>query len=361
MAERIAETTPRRLNQLRETFADLGVGSFLVTDPVNVRWLTGFSSSNAALLVMEDEAFLFTDGRYIEAAQETAGVTAEQSERDVATYLGKRLDGLADPPLAIEADHVTVTKHGSMRASGVELVETTRTIKRLRAVKDDGELSSVRRAGAIIDQVMCVLGSKVLVGRAETEVAWWLEQEIRNRGADGVSFEPIVASGPNAAVPHHHPGSRRIGLGETVIVDAGARVGGYCSDCTRTFVTGELDAELGQAYDVCLATQQAALDRVTAGVRAADLDSQVRAEIEQSELAPVLHSLGHGVGLEIHELPVLSHVSEETLEVGQVVTVEPGIYLAGRGGVRIEDLVVVTAGAPEVLTPVTKELIVSPV
>lgn len=355
MTKRVAESTAHRLKQLRETFAELEAASFLVTDPVNVRWLTGFSSSNAALLVTAREAFLFTDGRYIEAAEETAGVTAEQSERDVATYVGKRLEQLADPPLAIEADHVTVAKHAAIRAGGVELLETTRAIKRLRAVKDDSELSSIRQAGAIIDQVMRVLGSETLVERSETEVAWWVEQEIRNRGADGLSFEPIVASGPNAAVPHHHPSSRRIGLGETVIVDAGARVDGYCSDCTRTFVTGDLDSELRLAYDLCLATQQAALDRVTAGVRAADLDSHVRSEIEQSELAPVLHSLGHGVGLEVHELPVLSHVSDEVLEAGQVVTVEPGIYLAGRGGVRIEDLVVVTAGAPEVLTPVTKE------
>lgn len=352
-------TTASRLEQLRAKFEELEAASFLVTDPVNVRWLTGFSSSNAALLVTPHAAVLFTDGRYIEAARATEGVEAEESERNVATYLGKRLSQLTDAPLALEADHLTVSRHAAVRESKVQLVETTQVIKKLRAVKDDAELRKIRKAAAILDEVMRVLGGEVLVGRSEAEVAWWVEQEIRNRGADSVSFEPIVASGPNAALPHHHPGDRRIGPGETVIVDAGARVRGYCSDCTRTLATGQLADELCQAYELCLRIQQSVLERVEVGVRTADLDSHARTEIEESGLAPVLHGLGHGVGLEIHELPVLSHVSDETLEAGQVVTVEPGLYLAGRGGVRIEDIVVVTETGPDILTPVSKEFMIA--
>ena len=356
MAESTAVASAARLGQLRARFEELEAASFLVTDPVNIRWLTGFSSSNAALLVTSKRALLFTDGRYIEAARAAEGVEVEQSERDVATYLGKRLPALAEPPLAIEADQLTVSRHAVVRRSEVQLVETTRVVKTLRAVKDAVELHELRRAAVIIDQVMCALGRESLVGRSEAEVSWWVEKEIRNAGAEGVSFEPIVASGPNAAIPHHHPGDRRIEPAETVIVDAGARVEGYCSDCTRTLATGELDHELRRAYELCLGTQQAVLERVEAGVRTADLDLQARADIEESGVAPVLHSLGHGVGLDVHELPVLSHLSDETLEVGHVVTVEPGVYLAGRGGVRIEDLVVITEDGAEVLTPVTKEL-----
>ena len=195
------------------------------------------------------------------------------------------------------------------------------------------------------------------MGRTEADVAWWLEQVLREEGAEALAFEPIVAAGPNAALPHHHPGDRKIGPGETVIVDAGARAGGYCSDCTRTFATGLLPDALRRAYALCQSAQESALVAVRAGAGASELDAIARTRIEESGLAPVLHGLGHGVGLEVHERPVLRPTSTDTLVPRNVVTVEPGVYLAGEGGIRIEDLVVVGETGPEVLSSFTKDLL----
>jgi Xaa-Pro aminopeptidase len=179
---------------------------------------------------------------------------------------------------------------------------------------------------------------------------------LHEEGADGVAFDVTISSGPNAALPHHHPGDREIGPGETVIVDAGARVDGYCSDCTRTFDTGPLPDELRRAYAACRSAQEAALAEVRAGAEAKALDDIARKEIADAGFE-VLHGLGHGVGLEVHELPVLRQTAEGALEAANVVTVEPGVYLPGLGGVRIEDLVVVTENGAELLTPFTKELL----
>jgi Xaa-Pro aminopeptidase len=201
------------------------------------------------------------------------------------------------------------------------------------------------------------LAGEALVGRTEADVAWWVEQAFHDEGADGAAFDTIVASGPNAALPHHHPGSRVIGPGETVIVDAGALVDGYCADCTRTFATGPLPDDLQQAYDLCREAQEAALAAVRPGATGADLDAIARSAIEASGIAPVLHGLGHGVGIEVHELPVLRPTSTDVLASGNVVTIEPGVYLAGRGGIRVEDLVVVTDDGCDVLTTFTKDLV----
>src|SRR5919108_448830 len=195
-----------------------------------------------------------------------------------------------------------------------------------------------------------------LVGRTEREVAWLLEQALHEEGADGLAFDVTVASGPNAALPHHHTGERRIGAGETVVADAGAKIDGYCSDCTRTFATGPLPEDLRRAYAVCRSAQERALAEVRSGAAARGLDGIARRELEEAGY-DVLHGLGHGVGLEVHELPVMRPTAEGTLEPGNVVTVEPGTYLAGRGGVRLQDLVIVTEDGAEVLTPFTKELL----
>ena len=346
-----------RVERLRAELERIGTATFLVTDPVNVFYLAGFESSNPALLVSRDRLLLLTDGRYIAAAREVAGVEAVQSERDLAAYLGQRLAELAEGPVAFEADHLTVAARDAIAASGVELVPASKVFKTLRAVKDAGELEAIRRAARVLHDAFERLARQPLVGRTEADLAWWLTSAIHDEGADAVAFETIVAGGPNAALPHHHPGTRVIGRGETVIVDAGAKVGGYCSDCTRTFATGPLPDELRRAYAACRAAQETSLAAVRAGALARELDALARREIEESELAEVLHGLGHGVGLQIHELPVLSNVSEETLVAGNVVTVEPGVYIPGFGGVRIEDLVVVTGNGAEVLTPFTKDLI----
>jgi Xaa-Pro aminopeptidase len=183
-----------------------------------------------------------------------------------------------------------------------------------------------------------------------------METALHEEGADGLAFPVIVAAGPNAALPHHHPGPRLVGPGETVIVDAGAKLGGYCSDCTRTFATGRLPDDLLRAYATTRAAQAVALEAVLPGAATHDVDAIARAEIVESGAEP-LHGLGHGVGLDIHELPVLNDVSTEVLVAANVVTVEPGVYIPGRGGVRIEDLVIVADRGPELLTPFTKDLV----
>jgi len=346
-----------RIDRLLAELNGLGAESFLVTHPVNVFWLTGFESSNAACLVSADGVVLATDGRYIEAARHVDGVEPLQAERNVTAWIAGKLADLAQGGVAFEADHVTVAQYEPLRESGVQLVPTKGALKGIRAVKSAEELDAIRASAAVNEAMYQRLTGESLVGRTEADVAWWIVQTLHEEGADAVGFDPIVAGGPNAAVPHHHPGERPIGPNETVIVDAGATVDGYRSDCTRTFATGELPDELAQAYDLCRSAQASALAEVRAGGDARAIDAIARHEIEAAGIAPVLHGLGHGVGLEVHELPILSDFSEDVLARGNVVTVEPGVYLAGKGGIRIEDLVIVEEDGAEVLTPFTKDLV----
>jgi Xaa-Pro aminopeptidase len=344
-----------RVERLRSELEGLGVASFLVSNPVNVRYLTGFESSNAFVLVNQKDVVLMTDGRYAEAARAVQGVDVAVVERDFLPGVAGHLAELAAAPVGFESDHLTVARYADLLTAGVEPVPAAAVPLTLRAVKEPGELEDIRRAARIVDDVLAGLVDESLVGRTEAQVAWWIVQEIHDEGADDVSFAPIVASGPNAALPHHHPGGRKIGTDETVVVDLGARVNGYCSDCTRTFATGDLPDDLQEAYAVCQAAQAAALAEVRAGADLRGLDAIARMEIEASG-NEVAHGLGHGVGLEVHELPVLRPTAAGALAPGNVVTVEPGVYLSGRGGVRIEDLVVVTEKGAEVLSGFTKDL-----
>jgi Xaa-Pro aminopeptidase len=346
-----------RSERVRGEIGALGAECLLVTNPVNVLYLTGLASSNAACIVRPDAIVLATDGRYIEAARAVPDVEVVEASRDLLGWLGSRLEGLATGPLAFEADHVTVAQHEPLRVSGLELVPTTALVKRVRAVKSPEELDRMRAAAAVNDAMIRRLAEEGLVGRSESEVAWWIVRTLGEEGADAVAFDPIVGSGPNAALPHHHPGGRRIGPNETVVVDTGALLDDYRSDCTRTFATGPLPEPLAAAYELCRRAQAEALEAVRPGANTRAVDAIARSEIEAAGVAPVLHGLGHGLGLEMHELPILSEVYDAELEVGNVVTVEPGVYLAGEGGVRIEDLVIVTEDGPEVLTGFTKDLV----
>jgi Xaa-Pro aminopeptidase len=301
------------------------------------------------------EVVLMTDGRYAEAARGVEGVEVRVVERDFLPGLATSLAELADGPVGFESDQLTVARHADLASTGVELVPVAAVLLTLRAVKEAGELEEIRRAARIVDDVLARFVGESIVGRSEADVAWWIKQAIHEEGADDVSFEPIVGSGPNAALPHHHPGDRRIDGGETVVVDLGAKVNGYCSDCTRTFATGELSPDLREIYAVCQSAQAASLAEVRAGADLRGLDAIARMEIEASG-NDVLHGLGHGVGLEVHELPVLRATAAGSLVAGNVVTVEPGVYLPGHGGVRIEDLVVATDSGAEVLSTFTKEL-----
>lgn len=345
-----------RVERLRSELEGLGAASFLVTNPVNVEYLTRFASSNAFVLVDHKQVVVFTDGRYIEAAGAVPGVEVVQLDRDLARALAPRLGDLAAAPIAVEAEHVTLVIQEHLRLSGLELLPTTGVVLGLRAVKEPAELETIRRAARILSDVYERLAHEDVVGRTERELAWWFEQAVREEGAHELAFPTIVASGPNAALPHRHAGDRQIEAGDVVLVDAGAKLDGYCSDCTRTFATGPLSEELRRAYSTCLAAQEAALAAVAVDADAKGLDAVAAREISEGGFE-VRHGLGHGVGLEVHELPVLRPEAEGSLAAGNVVTIEPGIYLPGLGGVRIEDLVIVTDDGPEVLTSFTKELL----
>jgi Xaa-Pro aminopeptidase len=326
----------------------------LVTAPVNVRYLVGFDSSNAALLVERDRVRLYTDFRYVEAARSVADVEVVQTRRDVYGALGDSLEGR----VGFEAAHVTYARWQALDRSGAELAPTTGVVEALRAVKDAGELEKLRRASAVATRALeRLVEQQPWSGRTERELARQLERLMREEGADEIAFATIVAGGPNGALPHAHPGETKLAPGMLVTIDFGARVDDYCSDCTRTFAIGEVDAKLREIYDVCLRTQVESLSAVQAGMPGRDVDLVAREHIDAHGYGDAFgHGLGHGVGMEVHEAPTMRPESDDTLEPGNVVSVEPGIYLPGLGGVRIEDLVVVTDGEPEVLTHFPKEL-----
>jgi Xaa-Pro aminopeptidase len=326
----------------------------LVTSPVNVRYLTGFRSTNAALLVEPERLRLFTDFRYAEKARSLAGLEVVETSRNLLASIAGKLDGR----VAFEADTVTYAGYEALAAGDAELVPRRRAVERLRAIKDDDELDAIRRAAATGDRAFARLAEERFTGRTERELVWRMEQLLHEEGAETTAFPVVVAAGPTGASPHADPGDRVVEPGETVVVDAGAVVDGYCSDCTRTFATGPLDGRLRAAYDVCLDAQLAALEAVRAGVHGRDADRVPRERIDATEFRELFgHGLGHGVGLVVHEEPAMRPESEDVLAAGNVVSVEPGIYLPGVGGIRIEDLVVVTEDGAEILTPFTKELV----
>ena len=328
----------------------------LVTDGVNVRYLSGFRSSNCALLVdPEGTTTLYTDFRYLEAARTVEGVEVIQTQRDVAGALAGLLAGRR---VGFEALKISFSHWAKIGAGGVELLPTRGVVEALRAVKDATELDAIRRAAAISDEVYTALSRERLVGRTESEVAWWIERTFREAGAEALAFDSIVASGENGARPHAGAGETVIREGTLVTVDTGCRVDGYCSDCTRTFATGELPPRLADAYELVLRAQLDGLAAVRAGAHGRDVDAASRVGIVAAGLGEAYgHGLGHGLGMEVHEAPVLRPESEDTLVVGNVVTIEPGLYLPGVGGCRIEDAVVVTEDGCEILTSFTKELL----
>ena len=340
-----------RIERLRELLEE----PLLITNPVNVLYLTGLDSSNVALLVEPERVRLFTDFRYIEAAQAVDGVEAVQTKRSLIGWLGEHLSGR----VGFEANVLPWSFAEQLRAGGLELVPRKGLVEQLRAVKDEGELEAFRRACAITDCMFERLVSEVpFVGRHERDVAWDITRLYHEEGADEPAFEAIVGSGPTGARPHARAGDRVIEAGELVVIDTGCRAGGYVSDYTRTIATGELDGEMHEAYEVVLAAQQAGLDAIRAGVTGKEADAAARRIVEESPFAGTFgHGLGHGLGLDVHESPRLSTESPDTLAAGNVATVEPGVYLAGRFGIRIEDDVIVTAGGIENAVRVTKELV----
>jgi Xaa-Pro aminopeptidase len=356
-----------RLARLRPRVAEAGADSLLVTALANVRYLTGFTGSAALMLVTGEETLLVTDGRYRTQAAEqlaSAGLTGSvelviggaQVQRDAIATAARR----SGESVGLEADNVT---WGSQRRWAevlvtMELVATAGLVEGLRLVKDAGEVARIAAAAAIADAALAEVLDMLGQGRTETEVALALDTAMRRLGSEDRAFETIVASGPNAAKPHARPTDRPIGLGDPVVIDFGATYAGYRSDMTRTFCVGGAPApELAQVFEVVAEAQAAGVAAVAPGVVTGAIDKVCRDRIGESGWGDAFeHGTGHGVGLDIHEAPAVGQGSTAILTAGVVVTVEPGIYLAGLGGVRIEDTVVVTDQGCRPLTTFTKDI-----
>jgi Xaa-Pro aminopeptidase len=326
----------------------------LVTNLVNIRWLTGFETSNAALLVdPKATAKLFTDFRYIEGAQAVPGVEAVLTKRSLMVDLAARLSGR----VGFEADILPWSQAQALGSDGLDLVPMTGAVEALRAVKDDDEIEAISRSARAAERAFEALTAETWIGRSERELAWRLRTLMHAHGVDQLGFDTAVAAGANGSKPHGEPDDTIVETRMLVTVDWGARLDGYCSDCTRTLSTGGIQAKLREIYDVCLEAQLAAVDGIRPGMTGVEADGIARKLIADAGYGEEFgHGLGHGVGVAIHEVPRLSVESTDTLEVGNVITIEPGIYLPGFGGVRIEDLAVVREGGVELLTSFPKDL-----
>jgi Xaa-Pro aminopeptidase len=358
------QVTQDRPARLTDLLAAAELDALLVTGLVNVRYLTGYTGSNGLALVGPELRRFITDFRYAEQAADEVDPSFDRVQAPVDL-----LEGLADSlpggalKLGFEAAHTSVRQHAFLREQlpeRVELDATADLVESLRAVKDAAEIAAVRAATVLADASFEQLLERGLVGRSEREVAIALEHDMMVRGALRPSFDAVVAAGPHGALPHAEPRDVEIRQGDLVVIDWGTELDGYCSDCTRTIAAGEPGGEAREIYELVLEAQLAGLDAVRADRPTAEVDGAARAIIAAAGHGDEFgHGLGHGVGLEVHEAPYLRRRSDEVLAVGNVVTVEPGIYLSGRLGVRIEDLVAVTEGDCEILTSVPKQLIVS--
>lgn len=330
----------------------------VITERHNVRWLSGFSGSNGALVVpASGTPVLVTDGRYVDQAEaESPGFEVVKS-RDLLGGVGGRLGAGA---WAVETHDLTVDAHKALLAATeqVALEPLGRVIEELRITKDDAEIDALRRACAISVESLTALIDQPLAGLTERQVAHRLENLMVERGAEGVAFETIVAAGENSAIPHHAPTDRELRRGDLLKIDFGARVDGYHADCTRTFVIGPADDFQREIHGAVRSAQAAGVAALADG---AELSAAWKASTEVLEQAGWLEQfttgLGHGVGLAIHEDPYPSQRATGKLAARTVLTIEPGIYVPGRGGVRIEDTVLVTRELPEILTPWTTELL----
>jgi Xaa-Pro aminopeptidase len=326
----------------------------------NIRWLTGFGGTSGLAIVGSESRIFITDFRYAErvARDVDGGFQAVIAKQQLLPTLA----GMVHGKVGFDEGHTSVRALRKLRdevAGDTELVPTEGLVESLRRAKDPAEIESIAAAARITDQTYQWLAERGFAGRTEREVALDAEVHMRELGADGPSFGAIVAAGANAAIPHHEPSEREIKSGQLLLIDMGSIVDGYCSDATRTLAVGEVGEEERTVYELVKQAQQVGLDSVSAGVDGKEADADARAPIDDAGYGEKYgHGLGHGVGIEVHEAPRMGKTSEDTLAEGDVVSVEPGIYLAGRFGVRIEDIVAVEADGNRNLTGFTKELLV---
>lgn len=347
--------TAARRDRLAAALDSRGLDALLVTDLTNVRYLTGYVGSNAIAVIGSGMAAVVTDSRYAVSAREQAvGCDVVIGRRDLLADLSGVVAALpGGTRVAVESEHLTIARHRRMTEmlEGVDLEPVAGLVEDLRIVKDADEIAAIARAAEVADRALAEVLRAGIVGRTERDVAWDLEGAIRDAGGERTSFDVIVAAGSRGARPHAVPGPDSIPGDSLVVIDLGAVVDGYCSDMTRTVATGELAPELGRAWRVCHQAQAVAVAAVRPGIRGDELDAVARDLIADEGFGDAFgHGLGHGVGLDIHERPGVRQEGREELESGMVITVEPGIYLEGMGGVRVEDLLVVRDDGPEVLS-----------
>lgn len=352
----------RRRALLRAAARQAKIDAMLVTHPVDVGYLTGFSGEDSFALLIGSRAVLVTDGRFSEqAAKECPGLDIHVRRGSLARAVADVLAGRGIRRIGVQSEHVTLALHGSLAEvlGGKKMVELSGLLSGLRQTKDETEIRAIRRAIRIGEEAflrMTAGGAKHFVGRTERELAAELEHRMRDLGADAPAFETIVAAGENSSRPHHRPTARRVKPGDAVLLDWGARAGGYCGDLTRVVFTGTIPPRLAEMYQTVQDAQQAARKILRAGAACQAADRAARGVLEAAGFGEgILHGLGHGLGREVHEAPSLTKTSRQRLRVGMVVTVEPGLYQPGLGGVRLEDDVRITARGAERLSRLPRE------
>lgn len=349
-----------RINKLRRVMLKNDLPALIVTSRPNIYYLSGFTGSNATLFITEKENFLLTDFRYLEQAEKEApAFKILKADREVEKKISELSSSLTR--IGIEEEEVSWAQYKKWEKefAGVRLVEASKLLGQLREIKDREEIEIIRQAVEITDRAFKQILNRIKLGVEEREISLELEFFLRREGASAASFEYIVASGFRGALPHGVASEKKIKNGELLTMDFGAKYQGYCSDLTRTVSIGKPTLKQKEVYNLVLEAQLAALEAIKPGLKGKEVDRVARDIISKAGYGEYFgHGLGHSVGLEIHESPFLNTREEKVLEPGMIVTVEPGIYIPGWGGVRIEDMVLVTNSGAEVLTQASKEFII---
>ena len=367
MTNRIAEGEKRnpkikRLRKLRTSIAEKELGALLISQPENLRYLSGFTGSSGWLLISGQNAILATDFRYVEQAKgESPDFEIIQIKQELHDWLPGLVSDLGWHKLGFEANFISYEGYHKLgeaiktKQVNLEIIPTTGIVEQLRSIKEPEELRFITKAVELADAAFEQAKAIIRHGITEKEIAWEIEKFLRQKGSEGIPFEIIVASGPNSALPHARPTEQTIRSGEPVLIDMGARISGYCSDLSRTLFLGRANKTFQEIYNIVLKAQTTAMEGIESAMDASQADRLARSVVEQAGYGDAFgHGLGHGVGLAVHEFPRLGLSSSDSLADGMIFTIEPGIYFAGQGGVRIEDMVVLENGKASVLTKASK-------
>lgn len=355
----------RRLERLRQKLAENELDAIIVTKIANCRYISGFTGSNCLSIISRDSTVLVTDFRYYDQAiKQAPDFKIVLADGELMGNITDLISGIAINKLGFESKSLTHSTYQLLVETiisldkSIDLVATENIVEYLRSVKDNNELTNIKKACIIVDAAFNDIITHIKPGVTEKKVAWEIEKYLRENGSDDMPFKIIVASGPNSALPHSIPTDRCIGYGEPVVIDYGARVAGYCSDITRTMYFGDGDDIFLKVYNTVLKAQIAAIDNISTGISGEQADRISRSIIENEGYGQYFgHGLGHGVGLEVHEEPRLGYGSYQHLDNGMVFTIEPGIYISGWGGVRIEDTVTIEDNELVVLTKAKKNVL----